>query len=159
MKKAKNFFSHYSRMWLVLIVFIFSHITSYGQDILKVSGIIADNADGKPLVGVTVTEQGSTRATKTNNAGYFTISVPKGSSLVFSFTGYISQTIAVNDGADINISLSALSQNLSEVVVVSYGTQKKREITGAIANINGKELKDIPVTNVGQKLQGRLAGV
>ncbi|PVD50998.1 hypothetical protein DC498_17620, partial [Terrimonas sp.] len=139
-------------MWLVLIVFIFSHITSYGQDFLKISGIVADSASGNPLSGVTVTVQGTTKATKTNNAGAYTIEASKGSTLIFSYTGYNAHSAIVNDDNDLNITLGAVSQNLSEVVVVSYGTQKKREITGAIANINGKELKDIPVTNVGQKL-------
>lgn len=159
MKKRGLPFPLWKMCSMFLIVLLGLQTPSYSQDQLKISGIVADDADGKPLVGVTVTVEGTTKATKTNNAGAFSIDAPKGSSLVFSFTGFISQTIAVNDGADINISMTAVSQNLSEVVVVSYGTQKKREITGAIANISGKELKDIPVTNVGQKLQGRLAGV
>lgn len=131
---------------------------SFSQDLLKISGIVADSADGKPLAGVTVTVQGTSKATKTNNAGAYAIDVAKGASLIFTFTGYHSHTILIGDDNDVNITLSAVSQNLSEVVV-SYGTQKKREVTGAISNINAKELKDIPVTNVGQKLQDRLAGV
>lgn len=135
------------------------HFISFSQNASQVSGIVADSADGKPLVGVSVTVQGTSKGTKTNNAGAFTIEASKGASLVFSFTGYNPQTVVVGDDNDINLTMSAISQNLSEVVVVSYGTQKKRELTGAISNINARELKDLPVPNIGQKLQGRLAGV
>ncbi|MGN6492428.1 MAG: SusC/RagA family TonB-linked outer membrane protein [Agriterribacter sp.] len=135
------------------------HFISFSQSASQVSGIVADSADGKPLVGVSVTVQGTSKGTKTNNAGAFTIEAAKGASLVFSFTGYNPQTVVVGDDNDINLTMSAISQNLSEVVVVSYGTQKKRELTGAISNINARELKDLPVPNIGQKLQGRLAGV
>ncbi|MBN8788769.1 MAG: carboxypeptidase-like regulatory domain-containing protein, partial [Terrimonas sp.] len=159
MKKRGLPFSTWKRCGMILILLLAFHYYSFSQDILKISGIVADSANGSPLAGVTVSVAGTTKATKTNNAGVYNIDVVKGASLVFTFTGYNPKTIVANNDNDINISLGAISQNLSEVVVVSYGTQKKREITGAIANINGKELKDIPVTNVGQKLQGRLAGV
>lgn len=135
------------------------HFLSFSQNTSQVTGIVADSADGKPLVGVSVTVQGSSKGTKTNSAGAFTIDAAKGASLVFSFTGYNSQTVVVGDENEINLTMSATSQNLSEVVVVSYGTQKKRELTGAISNINAREVKDLPVPNIGQKLQGRLAGV
>ncbi|MFT3950358.1 MAG: TonB-dependent receptor [Agriterribacter sp.] len=159
MKKRGLPFSTWKRCGMMLILLLAFHCYSFSQDILKISGIVADSASGSPLAGVTVSVAGTTKATKTNSAGVYNIDVAKGASLVFTFTGYNPKTIVANNDNDINISLGAVSQNLSEVIVVSYGTQKKREITGAIANINGKELKDIPVTNVGQKLQGRLAGV
>lgn len=159
MKKRGLSFSPWKMCGMLLVILLGLQSASFAQDLLKISGIVADSADGKPLVGVTVAVQGSTRATKTNNAGAFTIEAAKGASLVFTFTSYISRTVAVSGDEDINITMSAVSQNLSEVIVVSYGTQKKRELTGAISNINAKELKDLPVTNVGQKLQGRLAGV
>lgn len=159
MKKRGLPFPSWKSCGMTLILLLGFYSYSFSQNLLKVSGIVADSADGKPLAGVTVTVQGTSNATKTNNAGAFTIDAAKNASLVFSFTGYNSQTVAVSDDNNINVTLGAVSQSLSEVVVVSYGTQRKREITGAISNINANELKDLPVTNIGQKLQGRLAGV
>ncbi len=159
MKKRNLPSSSWKKCSMILILLLGFFGSSFSQDLLKVSGIVADSADGSPLVGVTVTAQGASLATKTNNAGAFTIEVARGSSLTFTYLSYHSKTIVVNNENDINITMSAVSENLSEVVVVSYGTQRKRELTGAISNINAKELKDLPVTNVGQKLQGRLAGV
>ncbi len=159
MKKRGLPFPCWKSCVIMLVSLIIFHKTSFSQNLLKISGIVADSATGSPLPGAAITVLGTSKATTTNNAGVYAIDVAKGASLVFSFTSYNSKTVVVNNDNDINISLGATAQNLSDVVVVSYGTQKKREITGAIANINGNELKDIPVTNVGQKLQGRLAGV
>ncbi|MFT3704096.1 MAG: TonB-dependent receptor [Agriterribacter sp.] len=159
MKKCISRFPKLKNVVLLQFVMLFFCNLSFSQEVLKISGIVADSANGSPLVGVTVAVQGTTKATKTNNAGSFNIEAAKGSTLVFSFTSYRPHTVVVNDDKDINISLGAVSQSLSEVVVVSYGTQKKREVTGAISNINAREVKDLPVTNIGQKLQGKLAGV
>lgn len=159
MKKRGLPFPSWKICSMLLLILLGFQSASFSQDLLKISGIVADSSNGNPLPGVTVTVQGTTKATKTNNAGVFTIEAAKGASLVFSFTSYRQHTVVVRDENDISITLSAISQNLSEVVVVSYGTQKKRELTGAISNINAKEVKDLPVPNIGQKLQGKLAGV
>jgi TonB-dependent starch-binding outer membrane protein SusC len=159
MKKRGLPFPSWKSCSMLLLILLGLQCASFSQDLLKISGIVADSSNGNPLPGVTVTVQGTNKATKTNNAGVFTIEAAKGASLVFSFTSYRPHTVVVRDDNDINITLGAVSQNLSEVVVVSYGTQKKRELTGAISNINAKEVKDLPVPNIGQKLQGKLAGV
>ena len=159
MKKIISRFPKLKNVVLLQFAMLFFCNYSFSQELLKLSGIVSDSSNGSPLVGVTVTVQGTAKATKTNNAGVFNLEAPKGATLVFSFTSYKSQTVVVNDDKDINISLGAVSQNLSEVVVVSYGTQKKRELTGAISNINAREVKDLPVPHIGQKLQGKLAGV
>ena len=125
MKKRGLPFPSWKRCGMTLILLLGFYSYSFSQNLLKVSGIVADSADGKPLPGVTVTVQSTGKATKTNNAGAFTIEAVTGASLVFSFTGYNSQIVVINDDNDINITLGAVSQSLSEVVVVSYGTQKK----------------------------------
>jgi TonB-linked SusC/RagA family outer membrane protein len=116
-------------------------------------------SDGQPLPGVTVTIKGSTTGTKTDENGNFHLDVNAGQVLVFSFVGYEDHEITVdNTSAPLNVQMVAEDAILEEVVV-SYGTQKRREITGAIADIDAYKLKDQPVGHILNKLQGRLAGV
>ncbi|MFD1141129.1 SusC/RagA family TonB-linked outer membrane protein [Larkinella insperata] len=123
-----------------------------------VTGTVRDT-QGATLPGVNVVVAGTTMGTVTDVNGKFSISAAKGNTLTFSFVGYqsVSQKIANADA--LNIQLTADETSLNEVVVVGYGTQTKRELTGAVSNIKAAELKDIPAPNVGQRLQGRLAGV
>ena len=116
-------------------------------------------ANGQPLAGVTVRIKGSTIGTETIENGSFTLDVKPGQVLVFSFVGYEDQEVSVSDpAAPLNIEMVSKDTILEEVVV-SYGTQKRREVTGAIADIDAIKLKDQPVGHLLNKLQGRLAGV
>jgi outer membrane receptor protein involved in Fe transport len=119
--------------------------------------ITADN--GEPLVGASVVVKGTTNGTITDLDGNFSMSVPDGKAiLVISFVGYNAQEIVVGSQSEINIKLTE-SGALSEVVVIGYGTQKKSQTTGAISSLNARQLTEMPVTNVAQALQGRVAGV
>jgi TonB-linked SusC/RagA family outer membrane protein len=119
--------------------------------------ITADNGD--PLVGASVVVKGTTNGTITDLDGNFSLSVPNEKAiLVISFVGYNSQEIVVGSQTEINVKL-AESGALSEVVVVGYGTQKKSQTTGAISSLNSRQLTEMPVTNVAQAIQGRVAGV
>ncbi|RYF52906.1 MAG: SusC/RagA family TonB-linked outer membrane protein, partial [Cytophagaceae bacterium] len=112
------------------------------------------------LPGVNVVVKGSSSGTTTDAEGRFKISVPgERAILVFSSVGYLKQEIAVGSQTNLTIKLVPDDQTLSEVVVVGYGSQLKKEVTGAVQTVSAKELKDIPVSQVTQKLQGRLAGV
>src|SRR5690606_18185655 len=92
--------------------------------------------------------------------GGFSIEASVGQTLVVSFVGFTSNELAVTaNSTDIKITLAYSTSDLSEVVVVGYGSQVKREVTGAVQTVNEAELKDMPVSSVAQKLQGRLAGV
>lgn len=159
MKRRILLFPHWEKYSVVLFMAFCLHFTSFAQDQLKISGTVIDSADSKPLAGVTVLVEGSKKGTKTNAAGEFTIEAGKGSVLIFSYLSYNQQHIVIDGQTRVNISLTAASQNLSEVVVVSYGTQKKRELTGSISHLSAEEVKDMPVANIGQKLQGKFAGV
>lgn len=115
--------------------------------------------DGQGLPGVSVLLKGTTTGTTTDANGKYQIRAKPNSTLVFSFVGYVSQEIAVGAKSSVDLSLVPDQQSLNEVVVVGYGVQKKRDLTGAVATVSSKQIQQVPVTNVGQALQGRAAGV
>ena len=136
---------------------IFSHPT-YSQE-KTISGTVY-SSDGERLPGANVIQKGSANGTLTDAEGNYRLSLIEGSDvLVFSFIGYVSEEVAVNDQTVIDVQLVPDVMSLSEVVVVGYGTQLKREVTGAVQTVDAQDLQDIPVAQVSQKLQGRLAGV
>ncbi|GAB3638076.1 TonB-dependent receptor [Hymenobacter arcticus] len=124
-----------------------------------VSGrVTSDNGEGIP--GVTVVVKGTTTGATTDAEGNYTVTVPGDNSvLVFSSVGYTRQEIAVGKRANVSQSLVPETQALNEVQVVGYGTQKKSQVTGAISSVSDEQLRDVPVANVGQALQGRAAGI
>ncbi|MPR35244.1 TonB-dependent receptor [Salmonirosea aquatica] len=125
----------------------------------NVSGKVTDES-GEGLPGVSVVVKGTQRGTTTNQEGLYTVAAPDGQgTLVFSFVGYLSQEVAINNRAQINLSLSVDTKALNEVIVVGYGTQKKRDLTGAISSISSRDIAETPSSNFLQNAQGRLAGV
>ena len=130
----------------------------------RVTAAPADPADGTTaksgLPGVNVTIKGTNRGTTTDASGDYTLSVPDaGGTLVFSFIGYKSIEQAIGNRAIVNVVMDADDKTLSEVVVVGYGTQKQREVTGAVASVGTREISQVAVTGLDQALQGRMAGV
>jgi TonB-linked SusC/RagA family outer membrane protein len=115
--------------------------------------------NGEGLTGVSVAVKGTTKGSQTDANGNFSVDASVGNVLVFSFVGFEPKEINVLNNQDINVSLVADDKILSEVVVVGYGSQLKKAVTGSVANIGAKEIKDIPVSQIAQKLQGQLAGV
>ncbi len=129
------------------------------QATIPVSGKIVDE-DGQALPGANILVKGTSIGTTADASGGFTINVPDGNStLVFSFIGYLTQEISVNNQSTINITLAPDVTSLAEVVVTGYGSQSKRDITGSVATIDSKQLLQTPSTNLAQALQGRVAGV
>lgn len=117
-------------------------------------------AAGVPLVGVTVKEKGTGKGTVSNEQGEFELpGVEPGAILVFSYLGYDTREIQLNNDAFLSVTLTPAASGLDAVVVVGYGTQKRGDVTGAIASVGPKTLREVPVTNVQQMLQGRVAGV
>ena len=123
-----------------------------------VSGkITSDN--GEPLVGASIVEKGTSNGAITDLDGNFKLDVSSGKAiLVVSFVGYETKEVALNNQSTLELKLSEGSA-LNEVVVVGYGTQKKSQLTGAISSISAKQITEMPITNVAQALQGRVAGV
>ncbi|RAJ35373.1 SusC/RagA family TonB-linked outer membrane protein [Pedobacter cryoconitis] len=130
----------------------------FAQDI-KVLGKVTDQVDGLPLPGVSITIEGTNKATSTDSNGKFTISAPIGAKLLIRLVGMSAKTITVIDNAILNISLTEDTKALAEVVVVGYGVQKKSVVTGAISGVKASDLENQPVTRIEQSLQGRTSGI
>ena len=124
----------------------------------KVSGKIVAST-GEVLPGVSVKVKGSTLGTQTDANGNFSLTVPDNAVLVISYVGYVQQEVSVSGRTDISVSLVASTSKLDEVVVIGYGTANKRDLTGSIAKIEGKEIADKPNTNPVSSLQGKVAGL
>lgn len=127
---------------------------------LSVKGRVTGVSDADPLPGVSVVIKGTQRGTTTNADGAFQIDVPDQSTvLVFSFVGYKSVEETVGARTDIGVRLTPENKSLEEVVVVGYGTQSKRAVTGAVISVNYDKFKDRSFSNVTQSLAGTLPGV
>jgi len=154
MKKMLN---KISPRLLLVVVFLWG-VCTHAQD-ATVTGTVTSAQDGQPLPGVNVLVSGTTQGAVTDFDGNYSITASSNATLVFSYIGFTTQEIAVNGQNRVNAAMSEDATSLDEVVLVGYGTQIKREVTGSVQTVNITELADIPVTQVGQKLQGQLAGV
>ncbi len=123
-----------------------------------VSGKVTD-AQGLPLAGVSVSVKGTTTGTTTNAEGVYNISAPDGAILVFSYVGYVSIEERVDARSVINISLRPAEQSMEQVIVIGYGTQKKRDLTGSVTSVKGEEVARMPAVNPVASLQGKVAGL
>ncbi|MFD1143739.1 SusC/RagA family TonB-linked outer membrane protein [Larkinella insperata] len=127
---------------------------------VTISGKVTAEEDAEALVGATVTEKGTTNGTTSDPEGTFRLSVSPNATLVVSFIGYAPQEIAVGNRSAINVALKTDQQQLQDVVVVGYGTQRKKDLTGSIVNLSSKDLVPVPsATSVDQMMQGKVAGV
>ena len=124
-----------------------------------IKGRVLDEKGGA-MIGVNVLAKGANIGTSTDSNGAFALTIPDNvSTLVVSFIGYAAQEITLGDRSSIEVTMQEDNQSLTEVVVVGYGSQLKREVTGSVQTVKAEELRDLPVAQVTQKLQGRLAGV
>ena len=144
------------RLFTLLLLSVLS-FTMFGQSRL-ITGKVLD-ADGNSIPGVTIQLIGSTKGAVTDINGAFQISADKGQTLKFSFVGYNSQEIKVEDQMVINVKLKETINQLNEVVVIGYGTVKKKDLTTAVSVVDEKELADRPIVSAAQGLQGKAAGV
>lgn len=125
----------------------------------EVKGIVVDT-NGSPLPGVTIVVKNTTKGASTSFDGDFTVSnVQNGETLVFSYLGFVTKELVINDDTFLKVSLTEDTQSLDEVVVVGYGTQKKREVTGAVSVVSSKTLEELKPVKMEQALQGTVSGV
>jgi TonB-linked SusC/RagA family outer membrane protein len=124
----------------------------------SITGKVTDDHNGS-LPGVTVTIKGSQTGTQTDGDGKYTINAKATDKLVFSYMGYESNILSVNNKSVINATLQSSTTGLEEVVVVGYGTQKRKDITGAVSKVAVKEIQMAPVRSFEEALAGRAAGV
>ncbi len=126
---------------------------------VTVKGTVTDKT-GETVIGASVVQKGNIgTGTITDIDGNFTLNVPANSTLVFSYVGMKSQEVALKGRTVINVIMEDDSQALEEVVVIGYGTAKKKDLTGAVSTVKGSDLAKVPVTNAAEALTGKLAGV
>ena len=146
-----------TRKWLLAMLFLFAPVSLLlAQTKVKVRGQVSD-ANG-PLVGASVIEFGTTNGVTTDVEGRYTLTVPEGATLLFSYIGYVSQELTATEGVH-DITLKEESTRLDDVVVVGYGVQKKSSGTGAISQVKPEDLQNRSITNAQSALQGKTAGV
>ncbi len=125
-----------------------------------ITGRVTDGSTGSGLPGVSVVVKGTSRGTTTDTDGNYRLTVPdQGVTLVFSFIGYATQEIAAGSRSSLDVILASDDKTLGEVVVVGYGTQNRKELTGSVASLKTQTIKDQPVPNVVEGLAGRMPGV
>lgn len=135
-----------------------SSVPSVQQNQKAITGIIKD-VNGEPIIGANVVEKGTTNGTVTDIEGRFSLNVAPGATLVVSYIGYTTSEIVVGNKTDLAISLKEDSEMLDEVVVVGYGTMKKKDLTGAVAAVKGDDLAARKTTQLSTALQGAASGV
>lgn len=144
---------------LAVIVCLLGFQGANAQEKITVSGSVTAQEDGMLIPGVSVMEKGTTNGTSTDFDGNYTLSVAKNATLVFSYIGFLTQEVPVEGKTTLNVVLKTDTQQLEEVVVVGYGTQKKALVTGANIQVSGDALQKQSTTNALQALQGQTPGV
>ncbi|MGN6416773.1 MAG: SusC/RagA family TonB-linked outer membrane protein [Pseudobacter sp.] len=122
-------------------------------------GKVTDRENNTPLAGVSIQIKGKPGGASSDAEGNYSINVSSTDTITASFVGYIAFTTAVKDLLTLDIVLSPSGNTMADVVVVGYGTQKKGDLTGSLSSVNSKDIKSLPVTNAGDAIQGRAAGV
>ncbi|WP_288881650.1 TonB-dependent receptor [uncultured Bacteroides sp.] len=125
---------------------------------ITVQGVVKDQT-GETVIGASVMEKGTTNGTITGIDGDFSLNMSPNGTLVVSFVGYKTQEVQVKGQKQLQVVLSEDTEMLDEVVVIGYGTMKKSDLTGAVSSIGNKDIKDSPVSNLGQAIQGKISGV
>lgn len=123
-----------------------------------IHGVVKD-ANGETIIGASVGQKGTKNATVTNLDGEFSISVPDNAVLEISYIGYNNQRVAVNGKSSLEIVMTEDVHKLNELVVVGYGVMKKKDLTGAVGSLAAKDMENSPVANIGQAIQGKIAGL
>ncbi|SOD83016.1 SusC/RagA family TonB-linked outer membrane protein [Spirosoma fluviale] len=158
--EAFPFYATVSRQVAFCSLFLLCLLASAGAYAqTKVAGKVVD-AQGLSLPGVSIVVKGTATGTVSGSEGDFSLNVARGNeTLVFSYIGFITQEVAINNRSSINITLASDDKMLSEVVVVGYGEQKKETVTGAVATVKGSDLVKSPAVNLSNSIAGRMPGV
>lgn len=144
---------------ILLLLFCLLTVFANAQERV-VSGRVTSSEDGSALPGVNVVIKGSTSGTVTDSNGNFKLSVPSGNAaLLFSFIGLQTQEVLIGDRSIVDVTLSLDVKQLSEIVVVGYGTQNRKELAGSVSTISGGDIAVTPIQSFDQALQGRASGV
>ncbi|MGN6339390.1 MAG: SusC/RagA family TonB-linked outer membrane protein [Ginsengibacter sp.] len=146
-------------MFVTAFFILISFLPSFAQQ-KTITGNVTNLTTGEPVVGVTVSVNSSDEATQTNSKGDFSIAVSSSArTLVFSSVGYETKEVDLNGRTSVNVQLQITNSKLNEVVVIGYGSQKRKDLTGAVSSVGAETIEKVPVTTLDQALQGRAAGV
>ncbi len=147
------------KLLMMFTLFLMTGIFAFAQTV-QITGTVTSSDEGIPMPGVAVAVKGTTLGAVTNEDGKFQINVPEtAQTLIFQFVGYKTQEIAIAGQREINVVLQADPYSVDEVVVVGYGIQRKREVTGSIAQVKGSEIASLATPSFESQLAGRSAGV
>lgn len=154
----KSILNIYNKAALLLLFSILTCATALAQS-KKITGIVFDE-NNQPLPGATIKAPAGKVTTSTDVNGKFTIEVANDEkSLVVQFVGYLDQEVAIGNQANVTVHLTPSAKNLNEVIVVGYGTQRRKDVTGAVVSVSAKTLSEVPAPNLIDQLKGRTAGV
>jgi TonB-linked SusC/RagA family outer membrane protein len=154
-KQLKKLF--FNRLVLSILVAVFGFSTLSAQ-VNSISGVVKDPS-GETIIGASVVVKGTTVAVITDMNGFYKINVPaNGKILVISYIGMEKQEVLIK-GSVVNVTLQNTDKSLDEVIVVGYGTQKRKDLTGSVSSVTEKELRDIPVASAAEALTGKMPGV
>jgi TonB-dependent starch-binding outer membrane protein SusC len=140
-----------------LLLFYLIPLKGFSQTTVM-KGTVRDEK-GKPMGGVSIVQKNASNSTSSAGDGSFSINVPEGSVLVFTFVGYASQEIPVTGSNDLRIVMAIEGETMNDVVVIGYGRQTRRDLTGSVSAIGRNQIKDMPVSSIDQKLIGQVPGL
>lgn len=142
---------------LVAICFFSSIVSAQNR---VISGQVSDSKSGETLIGVSVLVKGTSQGTSTDTNGKFTLNIPSDNAVIMvNYVGYVGQEINVGNKTVLNIKLTSNETALNEVVVIGYGTVKKRDLTGSVVSVKGEEIAKVPSANPLESIQGKVPGV
>ena len=148
------------RMSVLILCLAFVDINQLHAQSIQIKGVVTDASTKEPLPGVNIIIEGTTVGVITDVDGKYQITVnSKDAVLMFSYVGYNTEKIPIAGKTEIDVALVQDITSLDEVVVIGYGSVKKKDLTGSVSSINGDKLKDIPITSAAEALTGKLAGV
>jgi len=157
-KPLSNLFHWDAKHWAVpLILFLLLSCNLITAQ-TKVQGVVKDDK-GVTIPGANITVVGSGKSVSTNFDGKFEINAPSDATLSFSFVGFVTQKIAVNGRSTINVILKSSAEDLKDVVVIGYGTMKRKDVNSAISSISSKDMENLKASSFDQMMQGKAAGV
>mgnify|MGYP001191832979 FL=1 len=139
------------------LLFLFVLSASYAQ-MREISGTVTDETN-QPLPGVTVLVKGTSTGTTSDFNGFYSINAEQGQTLVFSYIGFETQEIVLGNQSQLNVVLVQSVTQIDEVVVIGYGTAKKKDLVGSIGTVKSEEINISPVLTVSEAIHGKLAGV
>ena len=147
------------RLLTAIVVLLVAYATPVLAQDKQVTGKVTDSKDGSPLAGATVKAKGTTVMAQSGNDGVFKFKVPAATNtLVVSYVGFADKEVAIV-GETVNVNLQAANGNLTEMVVVAYGTRRKSDLTGAVTSVSAKDFQKGNIASPEQLLQGKVAGL